>query len=199
MVLTYILNQYTIEIRLKYSFEFFKKLKEIYDKNCLSKLALDKLNKVFKTLEFDNSRDFFSNFLSKFATKKRLFEFNCYQNMSQIRIPSKKTKKILCLSPTRKFKQIFKLYKDQLSDLTYKQRLLTEGDLKYFLSRQNACFSIITLIHSHKTHILQLSFKRILTKALNSITGEEMTGYKGFSKYSIILLPFKGIIKVINF
>ena len=193
------LDNYYHHTFAKNGFHFLKKLKRIFDEKCHFKLAFDKMHKIFRGLECEYQKLFFSNFLSKFATKKRLFEFNCYQKINQIRFPVHKTSKYLSPSPNKryekcgiKFKLIYKLYKDHLGDLTYKQKLLTENDLKYFLSMQTSCFSIFSIIFSHQRNQLRTAFKNIMFRALISISPEEMTGCKGFSKYSIILLPFKG-------
>lgn len=178
---------------------FLKQLKAILDAKSQFKLGFDKCNKVMKLYELDYQKEFFSIFLSKYATKKKVFEFNCYQKVNVSRFPLQKTENSLVpITPKRKFKKFYKLYKDQLQENNFKQKLMSQKDFNFFLSRQNACISIFLVLFLKEREMLMLGFKRILMKALSSVSHEEMTGFKGFSKYSIILFPFKGSLFELN-
>lgn len=186
------MNYFLQNITEKSNYETFNTLKQLYEKNCLIKLSCEKIHKIFKSNEVEQKRKFMHDFLCEFATKKRLFEFNCYQKISQARYPIRKNEFIGSPSPQKKFNQIYKIFKDQLDDQNFKHKLLKETDLNYFFCKRNSCNKIFTCLLLIKNKIFRFCFKKIFINALHSISPEELTGFKGFSKYSIILLPFKG-------
>ena len=175
---------------------FLKKLKFILDAKNRLKLGFDKCHKIIKGIELEDKKAFFSQFLSQFATRKKLFDFTCYQKINVSRFAAQKNDLSTILNtPKKRFKRCYKLYKDQLHETTnFKQKLIGQRDFEFFLAKQNACISISLILRPHEKKNLRLGFKRILVKALSTVTPNEMTGFKGFSKYSIILLPFKGIL-----
>lgn len=181
----------------KIGFHFLKNLKKNYDKLSLLKLAYEKIQKIFKKRELEATKEFMKNFLQKFATKKRLFEFNCFQNMQQTRFPIHKSELVISSSPEKKFKQVYKIYKDQIKENNFKHKLLKQHDLNYFFDKQNSVYAIFKNLLIARQRIYRTCFKNISKYALNTVSPEEMTGFKGFSKYSIVLLPFKGKANII--
>ena len=136
-------------------------------------------------------------FFSSFFSRKKLFELRNFENIKEIRgFSAKKQEK----NPMKKFAVFFKIYKDQINEkseknerFAKKQRTLNENELNFFLGRQNACFAIIMTVFSREKMIIRCAWKKILRKAIESVKAEEITGFKAFQKYSIILLPFKGL------
>ena len=175
---------------------FLKKLKLILDAKNRFKLGFDKCHKIIKGVDLNAKKSFFSQFLSQFATRKKLFDFTCYQKINVSRFLPQKNEYSMCLNtPKTRFRRCYKLYKDQLHENTnFKQKLIGQKDFEFFLAKQNACISIALVLRPHQKKNMRIGFKRIMLQALSTVSPNEMTGFKGFSKYSIILLPFKGIL-----
>lgn len=112
--------------------------------------------------------------------------------MQQTRFPIHKSELVISSSPEKKFKQVYKIYKDQIKENNFKHKLLKQHDLNYFFDKQNSVYAIFKNLLIARQRIYRTCFKNIIKYALNTVSPEEMTGFKGFSKYSIVLLPFKG-------
>ena len=81
---------------------FLKKLKLILDAKNRFKLGFDKCHKIIKGDELNTEKSFFSQFLSQFATRKKLFDFTCYQKINVSRFPPQKNEFSMCQNTPKK-------------------------------------------------------------------------------------------------
>ena len=114
---------------------FLKKLKLILDAKNRFKLGFDKCHKIIKGVDLNAKKSFFSQLLSQFATRKKLFDFTCYQKINVSRFLPQKNEYSMCLNtPKTRFRRCYKLYKDQLHENTnFKQKLIGQKDFEIFL------------------------------------------------------------------
>ena len=137
------------------------------------------------------------NFSSNFSYDKLLFA----SNLNEIKLPALKKYSLENLNLNQKINKILKIFSDAffLKNVSCGQVFLNEPDFSFAKKIKKGLSQLSKKYLQMKKQQLALAWTNILSTAIKNIKIEELTGYKQFSKFALIFLPFKGMRKNNNY
>lgn len=172
----------------------FDRFTKFFYKNFQKRMAMFKMLKVLNFQKKNWFKTFMEmmqeNFSNYFAYDKLLFA----ANSDKLKSPLLKRYSLEKLNLNQKINKIFKIFSDALflKYVNCAQVFLNELDFSFAKKIKKGLSRLSKNYLLMKKQQLTLAWINILSSAIKNIKIEELTGYKQFSKFALIFLPFKG-------
>lgn len=172
----------------------FDRLTKFFYQIMQKRLAMFKLLKVLNFQKKSWCKTFMEIIQEKFSNNLAYDKLLFSANVNEIKSPILKRYSLENVNLNQKLKKILKIFSDAffIKNVSCCQVFLNEPD---FLFAKNIKKGLRRLSNKYlqlKKQQLILAWMNILFSAIKNIKIEELTGYKQFSKFALIFLPFKG-------